>query len=90
VQIVGVGFDSVDSLSSWAEDEGFEYELWLDDDRTLAMYYGAATSSSWVPDRMTVLLDGDGNQLLEYEVGVFGFGTHPSEVLEDCEAIFGD
>ena len=89
MQIVGVGFDSISTLQSWAEDEGFAYDLWYDADRTLAIHYGAATSSSWAPSRLTVLLDGDGNQLLEYDVG-WGFGTHPSEVLEDCEAIFGD
>jgi peroxiredoxin len=87
---VGVSFDSVSSLAEFASEESFLYDLWSDDDKTLAIYYGAAASTStWAPDRLTVLLDGDGNQLLEYEVG-FGFGTHPSEVLEDCEAIFGD
>jgi hypothetical protein len=34
-----------------------------------------------------VLLDADGNQLLHYDVS--SFGTHPAQVLEDCEAIFG-
>ena len=86
-----MSFDEPSSLQSWAEDEGFEYELWNDDDRTLAMHYGAADSASaWAPSRMTVLLDAEGNQLLEYQVGGFGFTTHPAEVLEDVVAIFGD
>jgi peroxiredoxin len=83
-----VSFDEVSSLQSWAEDEGFQYELWQDTDKTLAVHFGAADStSSWFPDRITVLLDADGNQLLSYDVS--SFGTHPAQVLEDCEAIFG-
>ena len=88
---MGVSFDSVSSLATWAAEESFLFDLWADDDKTLALYYGAATStSSGTASRITVLLDGDGNQLLEYDVGIFGIGTHPSDVLEDCEAIFGD
>ena len=90
MQIVGVSFGNVSTLQSWAEDEGFQYDLWKDDDRSLALYYGAASMSSGVPSRMSVLLDANGNQLLEYEIGFFGFGSHPADVLEDAQAIFGD
>ena len=78
-------------LSNWAASEGFEYELWRDDDKTLALHYGAieSTSSSY-PSRITVLLDSDGNHILSYAVDMFGIGDHPEDVLEDCEAIFGD
>ena len=80
----------MDILQDWATEEGFEYELWQDTDHALAVHYGAASStSSLVPGRVTVVLDGEGNQILNYDVG-FGFGTHPAEVLEDCEAIWGD
>ncbi len=90
MQIVGVSFGSPDELTEWAEEEGFEYELWQDQDRTLAMHYGAVTSTSdWVPSRITILLDGDGNHILSYEVDAFGIGDHPADVLEDCQAIFG-
>ena len=89
VEIVGVSFDSPSRNSAWAEDEGFQFELWTDEDRTLAVTYGAANSTSArFADRVTVLLDADGNQLLEYEVS--SIGTHPADVLEDCEALFGD
>jgi peroxiredoxin len=90
VQIIGISYAGVDTLQDWAMDEGFEYELWQDTERALAVHYGAAsTTSSAVPGRVTVVLDGEGNQILSYDVG-FSFGTHPAEVLEDCEAIWGD
>ena len=87
---MGVSFGSPDVLSAWAESEGFEYELWEDTDRTLAVHYGAASSTdAWAPSRITVLLDGEGNHILSYEVDIFGIGDHPIDVLEDCQAIFG-
>ena len=90
MQIVGVSFDTTSALSSWAEEEGFEYELWQDTERTLALHYGAISSASdWAPSRITVLLDAEGNHIVSYEVGAFGIGDHPIDVLEDCQAIFG-
>jgi peroxiredoxin len=90
VQIVGVSFDETDALAAWAADEGFQYELWQDTDRTLALHFGAVDSSSdWAPDRISVLLDGDGRQILKYSVSAFGIGDHPADVLADCEALFG-
>lgn len=89
MQIVGVSFDDPDRNANWAADEGFQFELWTDDDRTLAVAYGAASSSSArFANRITVVLDADGNQLLEYEVS--SVGTHPAAVLEDCELLFGE
>ena len=85
-----MSFDAVSSLQDWAEDEEFEFELWQDTNLSLAVHYGAADdTSALVPNRVTVLLDGNGNQILNYDVG-WGFGTHPEEVLEDCEAIWGE
>lgn len=90
MHIVGVSFDSPADNLAWAQDEGFQYDLWSDLDRTLALYYGAAESAEDPkPIRLSVLLDTDGAVLLEYDVGS-GFGTHPAEVLEDCQALFGD
>ena len=86
---MGVSFDAPDRNANWAADEGFQFELWTDDDRTLAVAYGAAASSSArFANRITVVLDSDGNQLLEYEVS--SVGTHPAAVLEDCELLFGE
>lgn len=89
VQVVGVTFSDIASLRDWAEDQGFQYELWDDNNKDLAVYYGAASPSSWFPDRVTVLLDAEGTQLLSYTVGL-GIGSHPRDVLEDARAIFGD
>lgn len=88
MRIVGVSFDDPSDNAAWREDEGFQYELWTDDDRTLALTYGAAASASAaVPSRVTVLLDENGDLLLKYAVR--DLGTHPASVLEDCEALFG-
>ena len=88
MQIVGVSFDDPDENASWAEDEGFTFELWSDDDKTLALYYGAASSeNAVVADRVSKLMEEDGTLILEY-VDV-STGTHPDQVLADCQALFG-
>ena len=77
-------------MAAWAEAEGFQYEVWTDDDVTLSQHYGAATSASTVYlNRITMLIGEDGELLLEYTQDI-NFGTHPIEVLEDCEILFGD
>jgi len=85
---VGVSFDDYEDNQSWAEDEGFTFELWSDDDKTMALYYGAASSQSqsWA-DRKTWLLDAEGNVALTYDVG-FDIGVHPAQVLEDAQKLF--
>lgn len=86
---MGVSFDSPEKNKDWADDEGFEFELWSDEERALAVYYGAAssTSATWA-DRITVLMDEDGDVVLEYRENV-NVGTHPAQVLEDCQTLFG-
>jgi peroxiredoxin len=77
-------------MAQWAAEEGFQYEVWTDDDATLALYYGAVSSASAsYPARVTMLLDGDGDLILEYTEDVV-FGTHPEEVYQDCVSIFGE
>lgn len=77
-------------MAEWIAEEGFQFEVWTDDDRTLAMYYGAADSdSSSYADRVTMLLDGSGDLILEYTEDI-AFGTHPEEVYQDCLSIFGE
>ena len=86
---MGVSFDNPDVNASFASGEGFQYELWTDTSRELALTYGAASSSDQsAASRVTVVLDADGDLLLTYDVG-FEFGAHPAQVLEDCEALFG-
>ncbi len=86
--IIGVSFDAPEENNSWAEEESYLFELWTDDDRTLAVAYGAASSTSAsAANRKTMLLDADGTLLLEY-LSVSPSG-HAQDVLEDCQALFG-
>ena len=84
-----MGFNDPQSMASWIEDESFPFEVWTDDNKTLAYTYGAISSkSASIPSRVTVLLGADGQLLLEYMDNI-SVGTHPSEVLADCEILFG-
>ncbi len=88
MKIVGVSFDTPTENEDWAIQEGFLFDLWSDLDRDLALYYGAATSPNQnSASRLTKVLDADGNLVLEYSVSVVG--THPAQVLHDCEFLFG-
>ena len=88
VRIVGVSFDAPAVNQAWAEEEGFAFELWTDGvEHPLAVHYGAARATSAVPQRKTVLLDAEGDLLLQYQVTAIG--THPGQVLEDCITLFG-
>ena len=87
VEIVGVSFDSPAANQAWAEDEGYTFELWTDDERTLAIAYGAAASAdASYALRLTVVLDENGDCILTYDVGA-NLGTHPAMVLEDLEQV---
>lgn len=89
MSIVGVGFDEPEENAVWAEEESFQFELWTDLDRTLALTYGAADDADAAyPDRVTVILDAGGDLVLQYLEDVV-VGTHPQDVLEDCERLFG-
>lgn len=87
---MGVGFSGASTTLPWVEDQGYQYEIWTDDDdRTLSVAYGAAANSSaWFPDRVSVLLDANGDLLLEYKEDV-STGAHPDQVLSDCQLLFG-
>jgi peroxiredoxin len=87
---VGAGLSSPAANATWAADEGFPYELWTDDDGTLGRTYGALDGrSDRSVSRVTALLDADGALLLSYTDNVV-IGTHPGQVLADCEALFGE
>ena len=88
--IVGASFDSAADNQAFKDSDNFEYELWSDLGRELALYYGAADSETQNnASRRTVVLDSQGRQLLSYKPGL-NVGAHPQEVLEDCETLFGD
>jgi len=90
VKIVGVSFASTPAQNSaWAADEGFAFELWTDEDRTLSEVYDAG-HTSFANTRVTKLLDANGDLVPEY-IGVnANIAAHPSEVLSDCQVLFGD
>lgn len=89
IEIVGVGFEELSSISAWAQDEGYQYEIWADTDKTLALYYGAADSvEQGSPARVTKILDSEGTLVLEYNDA--SFNSNPLDVLEDCKIIFGE
>lgn len=81
-----MSFDSPEANAAFAETDGFQYELWSDTTHALADYYGA--NAGFAAARVTKLLDEDGDLILEY-VGAVDVGTHPADVLADCQTIFG-
>ena len=86
---MAAGFSTPTQTEAWAEAEGFQYEVWTDDDKTLALTYGAAaTPSQNHAYRMTFLLDADGNLLLTYGNVNSDLGEHPAHVLSDCQQLF--
>jgi peroxiredoxin len=88
VVIVGVSFSGPAFNANWVENQGYQYEIWSDDDRDLSLYYGAIASSiALFPNRVTRVLNENGELVMEYNnVNV---NTSPAEVLEDCEVLFG-
>lgn len=88
MQIVGASFDPPATNLDWAQQEGFQYDLWSDGGRELALYYGAATSpQAGSAKRITKVLDAKGTLVLEYLT--VSAGTSPLQVLADCEILFG-
>lgn len=83
-----MGFSDPSRLASWAEEEGFQFELWDDENRELAVHYGAGNANSSFPKRISFLLDRSGEVLLEYTENV-NVGTHPAQVLSDSQLLFG-
>ena len=88
--MVAVHFQSPALATTWIDDQNFQYEVWTDADRDLAVYYGAAADrNAFIPDRVTVVLDADGEWLLEYTSNTSSVG-HTDDVLADCQALFGE
>jgi peroxiredoxin Q/BCP len=88
VRIVGVSFTDLETNRAWVESQGFQYEIWRDDGKQLAMYYGAAAApSDAYPKRRTRVLDANGAVVLEYNDKIV-VGAHPEEVLADVRLMF--
>lgn len=89
VVLVGVSFDKPSKNAQFKAADKFEFALWTDQGRELALAWGAAKSKSqYFADRVTVLLDPKGTKILEYNVS-FDIAAHPGQVLSDCKAILG-
>ena len=88
---MGVGFQDTGTNKSWADREGFQYDVWTDSNKTLAAYYDDNFSDGQaIPARITVVLSASGELLLEYPTSMTGnVGAHPAQVLEDCKKLFG-
>ena len=86
---MGVSFAGPAKNREWVEDQNYNFEIWSDDDKTLALYYGAINRPGELfPRRITKVLDAEGKLILEYVDGVSA-GTHPEAVLEDMIKLFG-
>ena len=82
MQIVGASFDSVADNQAFAEEQGFQYELWSDPNHTLAIHFGAANGvNDLFADRETFILDEQGRLCLVYRN--VSTSPHPAEVLAD-------
>jgi peroxiredoxin len=90
VQIVGVSFNKPAANKLFKENEEFQYPLWSDLDRELALAYGAATSpSQGTAKRITVVLAPDGTWVLVYPNVDFVLFQHVEQVLSDMTALVG-
>ena len=89
VEIIGVGFGEPSANQAWIDDQGYQYEIWSDTNRTLAVHYGAADSvDQSYPSRVTKLIDTDGTLILEYNDA--SFLSNPQDVLDDCNILFAN
>lgn len=88
-EIVGVSFTDVQTNAEWAAAQSFPYEIWRDDTKQLALYYGVIDDpSATYPKRRTRVLDEEGRVLIEYNDKVV-VGAHPEEVLADVKLLLG-
>jgi peroxiredoxin Q/BCP len=87
VRIVAVTFETPEQAADLVSRRSLDYEVWTDDDKTLALTYGAISSTdAAAPARKTVLLDDQGGLVLSYDpVNVV---TGADDVYADCKAIF--
>lgn len=89
VRIVGASFNKPEKNREWVAEQKYNFEVWSDTEKTLALALGAVSSRYLpVPSRITVILDAQGNVVLHYLDGI-DVGTHPGDVLEDCRTLFG-
>lgn len=71
---------------SWADNLGYEYELWSDADTVLLSHYEALPSTESQPLRHAYILDDQGRARIHH-VGAVSLGADPQQVLEDCQTL---
>lgn len=83
-----MSFDAPAANKLFKQNEGFQYPLWSDLDRELALTYGAATSKSTkYAKRITVVLDAAGTWILVYPNVDATLFQHVEHVVADMQAI---
>ncbi len=88
VELIGVSFDEPAANQELAQAVGFDFELWTDTDRTLALYYGAIVNENEAAPQPTIrLLDSNGVLTALYGEA---HSEEVARVLEDCAALFGE
>ena len=88
--VVGVSFDSPKANAKFKAAEKFEFDLWSDVGRELALAYGAANSvDEGFADRTTVILDDEGQLVLVYPSSDVNFTLtkHAGYVLADLKKL---
>ena len=85
--MVGVSFDAPELNAQFKANESFQFPLWSDQEKSLAFTYGAA-SAAWqlFADRVTVILDPQGDWVLFYPQDVVtaqSLYVHAQTVLDD-------
>lgn len=71
---------------AWADNLGYQYELWSDADTVLLSHYNALPSTESQPLRHAYILDEQGRARIHH-AGAVSLGADPQRVLEDCEAL---
>lgn len=88
-----MSFNSVKANAKFKATEKFDFALWSDLGRELGMAYGAATSPDEAfADRITVILDEQGELVLFYPASDVNFTLvkHPGRVLADLQKLLAD
>ena len=89
VRIVGASFDQPAENKAFATVNNFQYTLLSDQQRELAIHFGAAADASALfAERDTVVLDPQGRWVLHYD-DIGDFKQHPHDVLKDMTLILG-
>lgn len=91
--IIGCSFDSAAANAKFKQSSKFDYPLWSDLGRELALQYGAAQSAKQLfADRVTVVLNDKAEWVLYYGPGATNWDPagHPKTVLDDLKLLMAD